>query len=324
MSDIEFDPARYAVEVEDLEKRFGDFIAVNKVSFKVEKGKIYGFLGPNGAGKSTTIRMLCGLLTPSGGKGHIAGHDIYNEPEVIKEHIGYMSQKFSLYEDLTVEENIDFYSGIYRVPYAIKEKRKEWVINIAGLTNHRNAKTSMLSGGWKQRLALGCAVLHKPPILFLDEPTSGVDPINRRRFWNLIYDLSDEGITIFVTTHYMDEAEYVDNITFIFEGKLVATGPPEEMKKRFMQDQVLELYCEHTQGAMLAIGAIPTVKEVALFGRGLHLVVDHPKETMQRIRAILDNDHFGLQSLELIPPTMEDVFVSLMEKHSNKSLAGRS
>lgn len=318
MLDTSFDPSKYAVEVENLKKIFGEFAAVDDISFKVEKGQIYGFLGPNGAGKSTTIRMLCGLLTPSSGKGHIAGYDIYKESEVIKEHIGYMSQKFSLYEDLTVEENIDFYSGIYRVPKKIKQERKEWVIEIAGLTQHRNSKTGMLSGGWKQRLALGCAVLHKPPILFLDEPTSGVDPINRRRFWNLIYDLSDEGITIFVTTHYMDEAEYVDNITFIFQGKLVAAGPPEQMKNDHMQNHVLELFCKHPQGAMLAVYALPTVKEVALFGRGLHLVVEEPEQTMKKIRAILDNDHFGLQSLELIPPTMEDVFVSLMEKHSGQ------
>lgn len=316
MSDIDFDPSRYAVEVENLEKRFGEFVAVDNVSFKVEKGKIFGFLGPNGAGKSTTIRMLCGLLIPTSGKGHIAGLDIYRESEVIKEHIGYMSQKFSLYEDLTVEENIDFYSGIYRVPRDIKEERKEWAIEIAGLTQHRSTRTSLLSGGWKQRLALGCAVLHKPPILFLDEPTSGVDPINRRRFWNLIYDLSDEGITIFVTTHYMDEAEYVDNISFIFQGKLVASGPPEQMKSEHMQNQVLELFCTHPQGAMLAVHALPTVKEVALFGRGLHLVVEEAEQTLKKIKAILDNDHFGLESVEIIPPTMEDVFVSLMEKHS--------
>ncbi len=316
MSGTDFDPSRYAVEVEGLEKRFGDFAALDKVSFKVEKGQIYGFLGPNGAGKSTTIRMLCGLVVPSGGSGQIAGLDIYSQSEMIKEHIGYMSQKFSLYEDLTVEENIDFYSGIYRVPENIKSKRKEWVIEIAGLTQHRHSLTGSLSGGWKQRLALGCAVLHKPPILFLDEPTSGVDPINRRRFWNLIYDLSDEGITIFVTTHYMDEAEYVDNITFIFQGRLVASGPPEQMKTECMKDSVLELFCKHPQGAMLAVRCLPTVREVALFGRGLHIVTKEPVETRAKIFNILNNDHFGLESLEIIPPTMEDVFVSLMESQN--------
>ncbi len=319
MTDTEFDPSRYAVEVEGLEKKFGDFIAVDKITFKVEKGKIYGFLGPNGAGKSTTIRMLCGLLSPTAGTGQVAGYNINGESEQIKEHIGYMSQKFSLYEDLTVEENIDFYSGIYRVPKELKSERKEWVIKMSGLTNRRNALTGSLSGGWKQRLALGCAILHKPPLLFLDEPTSGVDPINRRRFWNLIYDLADEGITIFVTTHYMDEAEYVDNIAFIFRGKLVASGPPEEMKRVHMKDSVLELYCKHPQGALVAVRSLPSVKEVALFGRGLHIVTKDPEVTKQKIFTILNNEHFGLESLEIIPPTMEDVFVSLMESEGESN-----
>jgi len=323
MSDTDFDPSKYAVEVEGLEKNFGDFKAVDNVSFKVEKGKIYGFLGPNGAGKSTTIRMLCGLLTPSNGRGHVAGFDIYTQSEIIKEHIGYMSQKFSLYEDLTVEENINFYSGIYRVPADKKLKRKEWAIEMAGLTKHRHSRTSSLSGGWKQRLALGCAVLHKPPILFLDEPTAGVDPINRRRFWNLIYDLSDEGITIFVTTHYMDEAEYVDNIAFIFQGRIVASGPPEQIKNEHMKDSVLEIFCKHPQGAMLAIKSLPAVKEVALFGRGLHIVTKEAIVTKDKIFNILNNDHFGLLSLEIIPPGMEDVFVSLMESQENIIIKNR-
>ncbi|MEC7840282.1 MAG: ABC transporter ATP-binding protein [Chlamydiota bacterium] len=318
MSDTDFNPSKYAVEVDNLDKNFGSFKAVDNVSFKIEKKKIYGFLGPNGAGKSTTIRMLCGLLKPDAGRGHVAGFDVNTQSEIIKEHIGYMSQKFSLYEDLTVEENIDFYSGIYRVPREKKEKRKEWVIEMAGLTQHRHSRTSSLSGGWKQRLALGCAVLHKPPILFLDEPTSGVDPINRRRFWNLIYDLSDEGITIFVTTHYMDEAEYVDDIAFIFQGRLVASGPPEQMKNDYMKDSVLELFCKHPQGAMLAVRSLPTVKEVALFGRGLHIVTKEAVNTREKIYNILNNDHFGLESLEIIPPGMEDVFVSLMESQERE------
>lgn len=315
MYNTNFNPKIYAVEVEDLEKKFGSFVAVDKISFKVEKGKIYGFLGPNGAGKSTTIRMLCGLLRPTSGKGQIAGFDIYKEPEIIKEHIGYMSQRFSLYEDLTVEENIDFYSGIYKVPEKEKKERKEWVIEMAGLTLHRKDLTKTLSGGWKQRLALGCAILHKPPLLFLDEPTSGVDPINRRKFWNLIYDLSDQGSTVFVTTHYMDEAEYVDNIAFIFKGMLVANGPPEQLKEQFMKDHVLELFCKHPEGAMVAIRSLPEVKEIAFFGRGLHIVTTNVEVTKNKIREILNNDYFGFESLEIIPPTMEDVFVSLMESN---------
>lgn len=313
-----FNPEIYAVEVENLEKKFGSFIAVDKISFKVEKGKIYGFLGPNGAGKSTTIRMLCGLLRPTSGSGQIAGYDINRESEIIKEHIGYMSQRFSLYEDLTVEENINFYSGIYKVPEKDKKERKEWVIEMAGLSLHRNELTKTLSGGWKQRLALGCAILHKPPLLFLDEPTSGVDPINRRRFWNLIYDLSDQGSTIFVTTHYMDEAEYADNIAFIFKGMIVANGPPEQLKEQYMKDHVLELFCKYPEGAMVAIRALSEVKEIAFFGKGLHIVTKNVHETQKKIRKILDNDYFGLESLEIIPPTMEDVFVSLMESNQQR------
>jgi ABC-2 type transport system ATP-binding protein len=220
----------YAVVVENLEKRFGSFVAVDRISFQVSRGEIFGFLGPNGAGKSTTIRMLCGILTPTAGHGTVAGFDIRTQPEQIKANIGYMSQRFSLYQDLTVEENIDFYSGIYRIPPEKKRQRKEWVIEMSGLAEHRRSLTSVLSGGWRQRLALGCAILHEPPIVFLDEPTSGVDPISRRQFWDLIYDLSGKGVTIFVTTHYMDEAEYCNRLGLIYRGELIALGTPHELK----------------------------------------------------------------------------------------------
>ena len=198
--------------------------------FSGGRGEVFGFLGPNGAGKSTTIRMLCGILTPTAGRGTVAGFDIRTQPEQIKANIGYMSQKFSLYQDLTVEENIDFYSGIYRIPPEKKRQRKEWVIEMSGLAEHRRSLTAILSGGWKQRLALGCAILHEPPIVFLDEPTSGVDPISRRQFWDLIYDLSGRGVTIFVTTHYMDEAEYCNRLGLIYRGELIALGTPHELK----------------------------------------------------------------------------------------------
>ncbi len=226
-----------AVVVENLEKRFGRFVAVHRVSFQVAKGEVFGFLGPNGAGKSTTIRMLCGILTPSGGGGMVAGFDVATQPEQIKANIGYMSQKFSLYGDLTVEENIDFFSGIYRLPREKKRQRKEWVIEMAGLSGHRHSLTAVLSGGWKQRLALGCAILHEPPIIFLDEPTSGVDPISRRRFWDLIYDLSGRGVTVFVTTHYMDEAEYCNRLGLIYRGELIALGTPHELKTELAGEQ---------------------------------------------------------------------------------------
>jgi len=222
----------FAVTLRDLSRTFGDFVAVNRVSLDVKKGEIFGFLGPNGAGKSTTIRMLCGILKPTSGSGTVAGFDIIRDAEKIKSSIGYMSQKFSLYEDLTVEENIDFYSGIYKIPAEKKTARKEWVVEMAGLAEHRNSRTAILSGGWKQRLALGCAILHEPPIIFLDEPTSGVDPISRRNFWDLIYHMADQGVTVFVTTHYMDEAEYCDRLGLIYRGELIALGTPEELKAR--------------------------------------------------------------------------------------------
>lgn len=225
-----------AVVVKDLEKKFDHFVAVNRISFEVKKGSIFGFLGPNGAGKSTTIRMLCGILLPTSGQGRVGGYDILTQTEKIKSNIGYMSQKFSLYEDLTVEENIDFFSGIYSVPEQKKQERKEWVIEMAGLTRQRHMRTAVLSGGWKQRLALGCAILHKPSIIFLDEPTAGVDPNSRRRFWNLIYELSEAGVTVFVTTHYMDEAEYCDHIAFIYQGELIAEGTPEQLKTEVMRE----------------------------------------------------------------------------------------
>lgn len=220
-----------AVSLNRLSKRFGDFTAVDRVSLTVPRGQIFGFLGPNGAGKSTTIRMLCGILTPTSGEGRVAGFDISSQPELIKENIGYMSQRFSLYEDLTVEENIAFYAGVYRLPAARRSERTEWVIEMAGLAERRRSNAGQLSGGWRQRLALGCAILHEPPIVFLDEPTSGVDPLSRRKFWELIYSLAEAGVTVFVTTHYMDEAEYCDRLALIYRGELIAVGTPLELKQ---------------------------------------------------------------------------------------------
>ncbi len=302
-----------AVVVKDIERRFGPFVAVNRVSFEVAKGEIFGFLGPNGAGKSTTIRMLCGILAPSAGSGTVAGFDIRTQSEEIKSKVGYMSQKFSLYEDLSVEENIDFYSGIYRIAPERKRQRKEWVIDMAGLQAHRHAHTGTLSGGWKQRLALGCAILHEPPILFLDEPTSGVDPNSRRQFWNLIYELSGRGVTVFVTTHYMDEAEYCERIALIYRGELIAGGTPEELKTRFMQEDVLEIVCDRPQDAMPVIQDLGEVKEVALFGKSLHVVAENGATTTRVLEERLPSKGFRIARLEKIVPSMEDVFVSLIE-----------
>jgi len=301
------------VEVQNLEKRFGAFRAVAGISFSVRRGEIFGFLGPNGAGKSTTIRMLCGLLSPSGGTGTVAGFDIVRETEKIKTRIGYMSQKFSLYDELTVEENIDFYSGIYRLPKNKKAERKDWVLDMAGLRDHRKSRTAELSGGWKQRLALGCAVLHEPPILFLDEPTSGVDPNSRRQFWDLIYSLSERGVTVFVTTHYMEESEYCDRLGIIYRGEIIALGTPRELKTKHMPDAVLEIDCARANDAMAVIERLPEVKEAALFGKGLHVVAADAAAAEEAIRRALDEQHFALSRIERITPMLEDVFVSLIE-----------
>ena len=228
----DLESAAVAVSLHQLTRRFGDFVAVNGINLEVPKGEIFGFLGPNGAGKSTTIKMLCGILAPTNGSGQVAGFDVSQQAERIKENIGYMSQRFSLYEDLTVEENISFYGGIYRLPAKELSTRAEWVIEMADLGERRRSRAGELSAGWRQRLALGCALLHRPPIIFLDEPTAGVDPLNRRRFWQLIHHLAADGVTVFVTTHYMDEAEYCDRLALIYRGELVAVGAPQALKQQ--------------------------------------------------------------------------------------------
>ena len=318
MSD-NWETSEYAVAVENLEKRFGDFQAVNKVSFQVKRGEIFGFLGPNGAGKSTTIRMLCGILAPTAGKATVIGFDVFREAEQIKSHIGYMSQKFSLYEDLTVEENIDFYSGIYQIPQREKTARKEWVVKMSGLEEHRNSLTSVLAAGWRQRLALGCALLHNPSVIFLDEPTSGVDPISRRNFWSLIYELAGKGVTVFVTTHYMDEAEYCDRLAMIYRGELVAMGTPEEMKSRYMPTDILSLECPEPFVVLQKINEIREVKEAALFGRGLHLSVQEAKKAIPIIADFLKGSKLSYTRLEQIKPSLEDVFVSIIEARDNRT-----
>jgi ABC-2 type transport system ATP-binding protein len=300
--------------VRDLTRRFGDFVAVNHVNFEVPRGEIFGFLGPNGAGKSTVIRMLCGLLRPSGGGGTVAGFDIRSNPEGIKRHIGYMSQKFSLYEDLTVEENIDFYGGIYGLGAQRLAARKSWAVHMAGLERQRQSPTAILSGGWKQRLAMACAVLHEPPILFLDEPTSGVDPLSRRRFWDLIYDMAERGVTIFVTTHYMEEAEYCNRIALIYRGDLIAVGTPLELKTRMMREQILNVRCPAPQDVMDDLARLPEVREIALFGAGLHAVVEDPSAAEKAIRKVLGDLDVRALSIEAITPNLEDVFVSLIEE----------
>ena len=303
----------FAVTVKDLTRVFGTFTAVDHISLSVAKGKVFGFLGPNGAGKSTTIRMLCGLLLPTSGSGTVAGFDVMTESESIKRNIGYMSQKFSLYDDLRVEENIDFYAGIYRVPKERRAARKEWVLQMAGLADKKHHLTGSLAGGWKQRLALGCAVLHEPPILFLDEPTSGVDPISRRRFWDLIAQLSQQGTTVFVTTHYMEEAEYCDRLGLIYRGELVALGTPEEMKGHLMVDQVLRVSCDRAHEALEVAAAVEGARDAVLFGRDIHLMTADAEALAPRLRLALSAAGFQVESMERITPSLEDVFVSLIE-----------
>lgn len=310
----------WAVEIEDLVKKFGTFIAVDHISLKVAAGEIFGFLGPNGAGKSTTIRMLCGILTPSSGKGKVGGFDIYKETELIKQNIGYMSQKFSLYEDLTVAENIDFYAGIYRLPQALKKERKEWVLQMAGLQDRQHQLTHTLAVGWKQRLALGCAILHQPAILFLDEPTSGVDPLSRRHFWDLIYEMASQGVTVFVTTHYLDEAEYCDRLALINQGKIIALGTPADLKRHYMPATVWELETDqlvatwrYLKEAAVSITEFPPIQEVSAFGHTLHLIVEKTIDLSATLPAFLEAKGLSVKRIEKIAPSLEEVFVSLVE-----------
>src|SRR5262245_2289067 len=292
------------VEIHDLVKTFGSFIAVDHVSLQVRKGEIFGFLGPNGAGKSTTIRILCGLLTPSSGSATVNGLDVAAKPEEVRRSIGYMSQKFSLYDDLTVEENIDFFAGIYGVPKEKRAQRRDYVLEMANLTERRTALTHTLSGGWKQRLALGCAILHEPPVLFLDEPTSGVDPIARRNFWRLIYDLSEAGHTVFVTTHYMDEAEYCHRVALMYGGRVIALGSPEELKKSLGAGHLLNLESSDLLGAMAALEGKPGILDIAVFGGGLHIKVEDPATAIPQIYEILKNGGITVIALDSITPSM--------------------
>ena len=315
-------PNEIVVEVSNLIKKFDSFTAVDSISFQVKRGEVFGFLGPNGAGKTTTIRMLCGLLNPTSGSGKVGGFDIYTQAEKIKENIGYMSQRFSLYQDLTVEENIDFYSGIYKVPQNKKRERKEWVLRMAGIENKRNSLTRELSGGWKQRLALGCALLHNPPILFLDEPTAGVDPISRRDFWDLIYELSRRKTTVFVTTHYMDEAEHCDRVGLIYQGRIVALDTPQRLKTELMPEDILDLECDQSVqlDVLTWLQKDEKVKEAALFGSGMHIVVNDAEKNLPYVKTLLENKNIPIKSLKKITPSLEDVFVSLVEEEKRKNL----
>jgi ABC-2 type transport system ATP-binding protein len=307
-----------AVQARELTKFFGAFCALDRVSFTVGRGEIFGFLGPNGAGKSTAIRILCGLLAPSSGTALVDGIDVGLYPEAVRSRIGYMSQKFSLYDDLTVEENIDFFGGIYRIPRAQRDRRKDEILQMAGLSERRASMTAVLAGGLKQRLALGCAVLHRPPILFLDEPTSGVDPIARRTFWSLIYRLSAEGHTVFVTTHYMDEAEYCHRLALMNRGRIVALAAPAALRRRPDEHRLLALESSDLTESMKALEGIEQVKEVALYGSGLHVTVKDPAAAATIARVLAERG-VAIRRLEEVEPSMEDVFVSLIEEEERKA-----
>jgi ABC-2 type transport system ATP-binding protein len=300
-----------AVVVRDLVKRFGDFVAVDRISLEAQRGEVVGFLGPNGAGKSTTIRMLCGLLRPTAGQAIVDGFDVAREPERVRQRIGYMSQKFSLYNDLRVIENIRFFASMYDVPGSVLRERESWVLSMAGLSGRESALTGSLPSGWKQRLALGCALLHRPPILFLDEPTSGVDPISRRQFWELIHSMAAEGVTVLVTTHYMDEAEYCNRLVLIFQGRIVASGSPTELKQRAMKGNLLLVECEPLGLALDLLQQTPDVADAAVFGNALHVVMPEGKARIARLRTFLSQHGVNVSKIGPIRPTLEDVFVSL-------------
>ncbi len=299
------------IEIKGLTKKFGDFIAVDGISFSVKKGEIFGFLGPNGAGKTTTIRMLCGILEPTAGEGKVAGLDVKKEPDRVKSVIGYMSQKFSLYNDLTVLENIDFYAGIYGVEIDWTHKRE--ILRMAGLEERCDEITFTLPPGFKQRLALSCARLHNPKVLFLDEPTAGVDPISRRDFWRLIKNLAKEGVTVLVTTHYMDEAEYCDRVCLIYNGRIIAEDAPKKLSDR-MKWQLLELDCSDRVKALEILKRLSVCLDVGFYGKLLHVTVKSAEEASEIIEEELKKQNITITKLGRIIPPLEDVFVTLIDE----------
>ena len=297
---------------EDLVKRFGKFVAVDHVNFRIGRGEIMGFLGPNGAGKSTIIRILCGLLRPSAGLALVAGIDVAKDPERVRERIGYMSQKFSLYRDLSVEENLKFFGGIYRVPRSELPERMRFAIDMAGLAEREKDLVGTLAGGWQQRLALGCAVLHRPPILFLDEPTSGVEPTSRRRFWDLIHTLAADGVSVLVSTHYMDEAEYCHRAALINQGRIIAVGSPDELKHTALGGELLLLECPNLGPTLAALHNAPGVLDCSVFGNALHVLVSDAERSLAELPAYLEQKSQRPTRLERIRPSLEDVFVQLI------------
>ncbi len=303
------------IVVRDLTKHFGDFVAVDHVTFTVKRGEVYGWLGPNGAGKTTTIRMLLGLLQPTEGRARVLGYDPATQAKKMQAHVGYMSQLFTLYNDLTARENIRFYGQAYGLSRGELRRRQAEILEMAGLVGRENTLTANLSGGWKQRLALGCAIVHKPQVVFLDEPTAGVDPISRREFWKLIYTMAKNGVTVLVTTHYMDEAELCQRVGFLSEGRLVALDTPDRLKETEMHGQVLEINASNPDRGMRVLkkaqasGRLPC-DEVALYGAQIHVVVPSAEAFRQPVRGLLESEGVEVHAIEWIAPTLEDVFIS--------------
>lgn len=309
----------YSIEVNNLKKNFGSFTAVNDISFNVKNGEIFGFLGANGAGKTTAIKMMCGILQPTAGDASVGGYSIAKEPDKVKLNIGYMSQRFSLYNDLSVGENMDFFGGVYGLRGKELQERKDWVLEIANLKNEQKILTGSLPGGIKQRLALGTAVIHRPKIIFLDEPTSGVDPISRRIFWELINNLSAEGVTVLVTTHYLEEAEYCNNILLMDSGEIIAEGSSKELKVKHLKNDIIEVECSNVIAGLDILEKQNFVEETSIFGNNIHISVNDKLLNYQQINTVLEfENRIKVKRVHKIIPTLEDVFIHLLEKRKNE------
>jgi ABC-2 type transport system ATP-binding protein len=308
-----------AIVVTGLRKKFGDFTAVDGVDFKVKRGEIFGFLGPNGSGKTTTIRMLCGVISPTSGGGTVMGYDVVKDPERVRENIGYMSQKFSLFQDLTVDENLRFYAGIYGLSDEKYHERRAYILKMAGLEGREGELTGNLSVGWKQRLALGCATIHEPKLIFLDEPTSGVDPTARRQFWELLYDLAHEGVTLFVTTHYMDEATHCNRLAFIYRGTIIAEGTPQEVKADLTADTILQITVDRGEDALVALEELPAVEEAYMQGSLVHVNLGRRSAADADLTGYLAGRGFTVTGVERVDPTLEDAFVHLVTQQGGRA-----
>jgi ABC-2 type transport system ATP-binding protein len=308
-----------AIDVRNLRRSFGAFTAVDGLTLDVRPGEIFGFLGANGAGKSTTIRMLCGLLRPTSGTAIVGGVDVSQDPEAVKRRIGYMSQRFSLYEGLTVDQNIQFFAGIYGLRGEVLRERRAFVLSMAGLEGREHTRTRDLPGGWRQRLALGCAILHRPPIVFLDEATGGVDPLSRRRFWDLIGRLSRQGITLLVTTHYLDEAEHCHRIAIIHAGRLAALGTASSLKARFASRPIVEVQASDPVRASEVLEGLHAVEKTSLFGTAVHAVLRSTREDVSALRDALVHSGQQVQSVAPVAPSLEDVFLDVVEKAARRA-----